>query len=214
MKEGVTLCHMIYTIAFLIGGGISVFVSIFMITKKLGKKSVRIGLFVVAAILFTFSFANFMQYKNDVKEYEIQKCKMEVRELIKDDFDNRADLEAEIGATFDGITDVEDAKNIVEHFKIQNYERKSNYAYWNSGVTTKNGVFYTREQLYNMVDKECGVQYFRLFQRAGIFTPLQQAQFKEKLESCKNKMHKEVDDVIEQRGITQKRIMKEKFGLE
>ena len=100
--------------------------------------------------------------------------------------------------------DIKEQENKLLAHKKQDFNNKLKDAYWSSGFYHK-GTYYTRKELYGIVNTEC----------EKIANKIQNDKFYDKkFNECVLTYRKNVDTLIDTRGISQRRILKEKYGIE
>lgn len=99
--------------------------------------------------------------------------------------------------------DIKEQENKLLEHKKQDFNNKLKDAYWSSGFYHK-GTYYTRKELYDIVNSECrkevnGIHNNQLLEK--------------KFNDCVLTYRKNVDILIDTRGVSQRRILKEKYHI-
>lgn len=180
------------TILFLISGGLLFFVSVLIVHEF---KRLSNYIFYTSMACFILAVVCGCCFHHFLEKFKVQSYKTEIIELIKDDYENQADVETEIGAIFDGVENSSVAKMIAIRYKRIYHDRMFN-SYHDVGNMS-------RKHLYTLVDKQCTKMYFKHYLHIDEITAQQREQYQDELTSCKEGLYNVIDKVLEQKGITQ-----------
>ena len=179
--------YFVFFMVFLFMAGISIFYAMVISARGLSPKlsAKSATIFSIVCIVGSYLMYSSYEYENNKKIYD--DYKKQVTKAVND-------VEKEIE---------EKEKKLLVH-KKQDFDEKLKDAYWSSGFYHK-GVYYNRKELYDIVNTEC----------EKIANKIQNDKFYDKkFNECVLTYRKNVDTLIDTRGISQRRILKEKYGIE